>query len=509
MSISTLFTPTALAGKRTSSGILIKHCNLLAPQEASGMLTDQDICIVGQRIQSVGASGTLTIPDELNYQVIDGQSRLVMPGLINAHTHSPENVLKATSPSLPLELWNIALYGNFLRWTPRLTYASALLGAIEMLKTGTTALLDHLWTIDGVSQEHMAAALQAYEDVGIRATVAPFIEDRDMVIEFGEKHGQIFPPHPFTRRFETWLPLNQQLAILEDLIATWHLRANGRIRCIVGPSGIQWCSRKLLHTCRDIAERYQSELHIHAIETRLQAHVVREMLGDGGIAYLQREGILRPGTSLAHCIWMEPGDLERLAESGATVVHNPVSNMRLGSGIFPLQEARRKGVHVALGSDGSASNDTQNMFSVLKMTGLLHNHASAEHLDWPGAQSILDLATQGGTAALGLSGQLGRIAPGQLADIVLLDTRTTAFFPLRDPALHLIYCEDGRSVDTVIVNGEITVEDGHVCNVDEQALREEVRELCSEQWPGFSAYLDQTPNTHELLRIFDNLRTLL
>jgi 5-methylthioadenosine/S-adenosylhomocysteine deaminase len=491
----------------TSSSMLIRSCMLLAPQETTGLLSEQDIFIVGQHIQSIGPSGTLVLPEEKHYRVIEGYNKLALPGLINAHTHSPENVLKATSPSLPLELWNIALYGNFLHWTPRLTYASALLGAVEMLKTGTTALLDHLWSIDGLSQEHMTAALQAYEDVGIRATVAPFIEDRDMIIEFGEQHGFTFPPHPFTQRFEQWAPLGEQLAILEDLIATWHLRANGRIRCIVGPSGIQWCSRELLHICRNMAERYDSGLHIHAIETRLQARVVQKMLGEGGIAFLEHEGILRPGTSLAHCIWMEPGDLERLARSGATVVHNPISNMRLGSGIFPLREALHKGVHVALGSDGSASNDTQNMFSVLKLTGLLHNHTTIDYHDWPQASSILNLATRGGASALGLSSELGLIAPGQLADIVLLDTQTAAFFPLRDPALHLIYCEDGTSVDTVIVNGQIVVERGIIRTIDELALRQELRDLCSAQWTGISAYLDSTPHTHELLEIFDKLRT--
>ncbi len=257
-----------------------------------------------------------------------------------------------------------------------------------------------------------------------------------------------------------------------------------------------------------MAERYDSGLHIHAVETRLQAHIVQQMLGKGGITFLEQEGILRSGTSLAHCIWMGPGDLERLAQSGATVVHNPVSNMRLGSGIFPLREAIRKGVYVALGSDGSASNDTQNMFGILKLTGLLHNQATIDYVDWPRAHTIIDLTTKGGASALGLASELGRIAPGQLADIVLLDIQTPAFFPLRDPALHLIYCEDGTSVDTVIVNGQIVVERGIVRTIDELALREELRELCSEQWQGFSAYLNSTPYTHELLKIFDRLRRL-
>jgi len=232
-------------------------------------------------------------------------------------------------------------------------------------------------------------------------------------------------------------------------------------------------------------------------------------VGQGGIAYLEARGYLRPGTSLAHAIWLETGDLERLASSGATLVHNPVSNLRLGSGHFPFREARQMGVSVALGSDGSASNDNQNMFGVLKCTGLLHNRPGTDYRQWPDPRGIFEAATLGGAEALGLSQELGHIAPGQLADLVLFDLQTSAFLPLRDPYLHLVYSETGTSVTMVIVDGVVVVERGTVLSVDEEELRQEIRERCSTIWPGFPALRDRVAHTEAVQATFEALSQLV
>lgn len=489
--------------------LLIRGCALLAPNELRHMLDDQDILIVGNTIRAVGPGGTVAPNVPHIDKVIRGEGRIAIPGLINAHTHSLENMLRATSPSLPLELWLVPLFGNNVEWSPRFVYLSALLGAIEMLKTGTTSLLDHLWTATGVAPEYLNATMQAYKDVGIRATVAPSIEDQDLVLEAGTRRGMAFPHHPFIDRFHCWPSIEEQIAALEQFITTWHATENGRLRCFVGPSGIHWCSPMLLEACMDIAHRYKTGMHLHAVETELQATVIHEMLGKGGIAYLHAMGILQPGTSLAHAIWLEPGDLELLASTGTTIVHNPVSNLRLGSGRFPLVDALNVGVAVALGSDGSASNDTQNMFDVLKFTGLIHNLPQDDYKKWPRPVEILDAAVSGGATALGLANELGKIAPGQLADLVLLDMEAAAFVPLRDAYLHLVYCENGGSVDTVLVNGNIVVEQGKVTTIDEQAIRSEIRAHCNAKWSGFSEQIDDVANTREVLTTLDTLRRLV
>lgn len=487
--------------------ILVQGCNVLAPTQPGHLLMDQDILVVGERIQEVGPSGSLCYNPLRLDRVISGKGRLVIPGMINAHTHSLENMLKATSPSLPLELWLVPLFGNTFEWTPRMAYLSAALGALEMLKSGTTAVLDHLWTPSGVSEPFLDAVMQAYEDIGIRAAVAPSIEDQDLVLDYGLQRGLHFPEHPFTDRFELWPPIEEQLETLEQFIVRWHQSSSGRLSCLVGPSGIHWCSQMLLEHCNLLAERYETGMHIHAVETALQAQVIREYLGQDGIAYLADQYVMRPGTSLAHAIWLAPGDLEHIACSGATLVHNPVSNLRLGSGRFPLKRALDLGVSVALGCDGSASNDNQNMFSVLKLAGLLHNYPRLDYKKWPGAAAIFSASTTGGAAALGLASELGEIAPGQLADLVMLDLGSTAFLPLRDPYLHLVYCEPGSAVDTVIVHGETVVEHGKLTQLDETALIQEIRELCQKDWR------TQTPaiaeNTHTVMSQIDTLRHMV
>ncbi len=455
----------------------------------------------------MGPSGTLTLNPLRIEQIIEGKERLALPGMINAHTHSLENMLKATSPSLPLELWLVPLFSDNIQWNPRFVYLSALLGAVEMLKSGTTAVLDHLWTAEGVSLPSLNATMEAYRTAGIRASVAPAIEDQDLILEAGHARGLHFPPHPFIDRFHTWAPISEQLAALSDFIATWHNSAEGRLRCLVGPSGIHWCSSELLASCTELAEKYQTGLHLHAVETEVQARVIHEQLGQGGISYLHQRGVLKAGTSLAHAIWLDEGDLELLASCGSSIVHNPVSNLRLGSGRFPLVEALEKGVTVALGSDGSASNDTQNMFGVLKFSGLLHNQPTEDYRKWPQPHELLNAATQGGAIAIGMEKQLGILEPGYLADIILLNLENAAFFPLRDPYLHLVYCENGASVDTVIVNGSIVVEHGKVQTVDERALRDEIRKQSSSLWPDFSS--QPGDNTQEVLSKLEALRQTL
>jgi cytosine/adenosine deaminase-related metal-dependent hydrolase len=501
--------PGEFISSRTETYTLIHDCSLLAPDKPEKMIHNQDILIAGHRIVAVGASGSLSFNPLRIERVITGEGRLALPGLINSHTHSLENLLKATSPSLPLELWLVPLFADALEWSPRLVYLSTLLGALEMLKTGTTAVLDHLWTGAGVWSPYLNATMQAYYDAGIRAAVAPSIEDQDLVLEAGIQRGITFPRHPFTDRFATWPTIPAQMASLEQFISDWDHTANGRLRCFVGPSGIHWCSPTLLEDCLALADRYQTGMHLHAVETELQARVIQEYYGKGGIRYLEQKGILRPGTSLAHTIWLEEDDLSILARTGTTVVHNPISNLRLGSGRFPLDEALDQGVVVALGSDGSASNDSQNMFDVLKLTGLLHNQPHIDYKRWPHPTEIIAAATHGGANALGLATELGEIAEGQLADLVLLNLAADSFVPLHDPELHLIYCEHGNAVDSVIVNGEVVVERGQVSTVDEQALRKEIREHVEFAAHHRTQRLQTTASTHEMLTKLDTLRRLM
>jgi len=268
----------------------------------------------------------------------------------------------------------------------------------------------------------------------------------------------------------------EYLDVLAAFFEKWHGAEDGRLRCLAGPDGAQWCSLDLMRGAMDIARQHQSGFHMHVNETKLQALTCEKFFGKSTVAFLDDNDLLHENTSLAHCVWISDDDIERIARSGATVVHNSVCNLKLGSGFAPILDLHEHGAHVALAADGAASNDNQNMFDVMKVTGLMHTVRSSDHQRWLSAKTILEMATSGGARVLGLEEELGAIEPGRLADLTLLDLSTPAFTPLNDPAQHLVYCETGSSVRTVIVNGRVVVEDGRVLTVDEGAVLAEARE---------------------------------
>lgn len=202
----------------------------------------------------------------------------------------------------------------------------------------------------------------------------------------------------------------------------------------------------------------------------------RRLYGRGTLAHLAALGLLSPRTNLVHALWLEPGDLDRIAAAGAAIVHNPVSNARLGSGRFPLPAALRRGVRVALGTDSALCNDSNNLFETMKWATLLPNLVEEEPEDWVRPGTALRLATAGGADAIGLGEVTGALAPGMAADITLLRLASPAFAPLVDPVRQLVQSENGAAVDTVMVAGRVLVRGGRCTHLDETALWAEAQE---------------------------------
>ena len=209
-------------------------------------------------------------------------------------------------------------------------------------------------------------------------------------------------------------------------------------------------------------------MHIHLAETKAQQVMGKELYGTSLLQHLDSLGVVGPNLSLAHSIWIEPEDVEIFARSGATPVHNPASNLRIGSGLAPIREFLAAGAHVALGTDGAASNDGQNMFDALRLVGLIHNQAGTDFNAWVTPAQALAMATRNGARAFGLPS--GVLAPGQLADLVLLRRDTAAFTPLNDVISQLVFCENSSSVDTVIEYGDVVVEGGRCTRIDEKEV---------------------------------------
>lgn len=473
--------------------LVVERCDaLLAPAE---LRRGVDILIDGSRIAAVHPAGSRELPADA--QVVPGRGLLAMPGLVNAHTHSPENCLRGSGEGLPLEVWLTRMFGTAGLFTPEDHYVCALAGAVEMLLTGTTATLDHLW-MTPPTVPAAEAVLRAYRDSGIRAAVAPLVADVDFTEALAAEHGFDLSGALFTDLAPP-TPADEAQAQLEELLGRWHDGEARRLQVLAGPCGVQWCSDELLLRLRDTAERHDTAVTMHLLETELQDAVCRLRFGTSAVQGLDQLGVLSPRCSLAHSVWIRPDDIELIAARGAIVVHNPAANFRLGSGRAPIPDLLDAGALIALGADGSASSDNQVMWTQLKLAALVHN---GDRDRWIGGAEALEMATAGGAAALGLGDRLGRIEPGALADLVLVDQHGEGLMGVQDVPAGLALSETGRGVVHVVVAGELVVSDGRCVRVDEDALRAAI----SEQVAKRSALQDAVPQP--TLAAMDKMRRL-
>ena len=435
-----------------------------------------DIIIEGNSITSITNSDCPDLnKDDL---IVDAQSLLAIPGLVNSHTHSPENFFKGNSELLQFELWVEHMIHTCFPFTPRDTYLSALLGAIEMLKTGTTACLDHIWFTPKPNMDTLDSAMQAYRDIGIRATIAPIIDDEDHVIRYAKEFGYDLSSF----REDLPMPVMEKLSLIRDFIDKWHNLDGKRLKCFSGLSGIQWSSDYLLEEAFSIGKKYPgSGVHIHVDETKLQRAVSIKRFGVSGLQYLYANDLLGQHVSCAHTVWVDDYDIDILAATGAKSVHNPASNLKLGSGIAPVKKMLNKGVIVGLGTDGSCSSDNQVMFDAIKLTSLIHNVGKDDEKQWVSAHDALKMATEMGALIVSPDQKLGTIEQGQVADLTLLNLNSLSFIPLRDPVKQIAYCETGSAVHTVIVDGRIIVQNGRILTIDEDAILTEIKERFSNQ----------------------------
>ncbi len=452
--------------------LLIENCTVLDPNVPPGYQTGQYIAVEGNTIASIGSERPAGVFD----RVLSGANRLAIPGLINAHTHSAENFLRATTDRLPLEPWLVYLFGMCGEYSPRDHYLCVMLGAIEMIHTGVTGVVDHFWMSPAPNAPAMDAAMQAYHDSGMRAAVAPLYRDAQYDVDYGIQAGYPLADTFFAQIARSLPPLRDILDMIESFVARWNGADWGRLRAFVGPSGLQWCSEELLRQSLDIARRYHTGFHMHLLETRVQDWACRKRFGKSGVAWLAERDLLGPEVSLPHSVHLTPEDVELLARSGASVVHNIAANLKLGSGLAPVRLMLDLGVPVALGTDGAASNDNQVLFETLRLAAMVHNPQEPDPDHWISAREAWNMATEAGAVVLGMQGRIGTLKTGYLADIVLLDLDSPHLTPLNDPVRHLAFCESGASVRTVIVDGTVVMHEGLIEAFDERAILQEARE---------------------------------
>lgn len=424
-----------------------------------------DILIEGDRILEVGPN--LRCPD--GTMVIDATGHLVLPGLINAHTHAHNNLVKGSEGVWTLEDHLNGAPAQMHGRSAEEQYLSAVIGAIEMVRTGCTSAYDLFLELPAPSQEGAEAVVRAYADVGMRAVLAPAVTD--IVFQRTVPGLLDLLPEDLRRPVEALsaAPATALLDISRQVIRRWdgHDR---RIHVGVAPSIPGQCSEELLAGCVNLARDYGVGLHTHLCETRVQAVHGWQRWGTSVVEHLSEIGALGSRFVGAHAIWLSRDDVNLLGAAGASVAHNAASNLRLGGGIAPVREMVAAGVNVGLGSDGSATSDTLNMLDAMRLTALVSRirrpYAQDEWLD---AAGVLRMATMGSAKVLGL-GDLGEIAPGKIADLVLLDRHSIALTPLNDPVTGLVFCLPG-GVRTVIVGGRVVLHEDRILTVDEASIR--------------------------------------
>jgi len=481
--------------------LLIRGARVLTLDDPGTEFAEADIAIDGDRIVAVGPN----LGGDAD-RVIEARGLLAMPGLVNAHFHSPGNLMKGQLDGMPLELFMLHEVPPLADTTAgdtgalRLAQVRTQLGAVEMLRRGITAVHDDAYHVPVATEASVDAIMQAYADVGIRATVAI---DQPTVVEYDKYPFLKDLLSPAQRTAMEAAPRQtpaELLVLYERFIERWHGAADGRLAAAVSCSAPQRVTPDYLRALSALAQRFDLPFNIHLLETKLQRVLGDEKYGKSLIRYLHDLGVLDEHVMAIHAIWVDEADVALLAGAGCTVAHNPVCNLRLGSGVMPWHLMQAAGVPLCLGTDEMCSDDSTNLWFVAKTAALIHTLSHADNRAWPRAAQVLHAATRGGARALRRGADLGRLAPGCVADLCLVDLDTHAFTPLHDLVRQLVYCEDGSSVRHTIVGGRVVFEDGRVTTVDERALRAEARALAARAAPNHEAEALDAPY-REMVRL--------
>lgn len=460
---------------------VIRNARVLTLDARDSEHVEADIVFSGNEIKAVGPGAGASATGK-GVRTIDGKGLLAMPGLVNGHFHSPGNFMKGALPNTPLELFMLYEVPPLMDRlaTPRFAYVRTMLGAIEMLKQGVTAVHDDCFFVPVVTNEEVDSVMRAYGDSGMRATVTL---DQPNVVEH-QKYPflkELLPAHLLARMDAVRLMSDTELQDhYHRFIETWHGAAGGRLRSAVSCSAPQRVTPIYFRALGRIARELDIPFNMHILETRLQRVLGQEKFGKSLIRYAHDMGVLNEQAMVIHAIWVDDDDIRLMAESGCSVAHNPVSNLKIGSGAMPFRRLQQAGINVCLGNDEASTDDGINLWTVMKMAGLLHNIGGPDYENWPQPTEILSAITSNGSKAMRLPRPTGRIAQGHAADIILLDLNTLPFTPLNDVRRQLVYCENGSSVVTTIVDGEIVMENRILLTVDEEALKAEARMLAVE-----------------------------
>jgi 5-methylthioadenosine/S-adenosylhomocysteine deaminase len=435
-----------------------------------------DILICGERIERVGPN----LPVEASVEIIDATGKLVVPGFVNAHYHSHDVMAKGLFEEMPFDVWT--LHSNPANYGPRSleeVRLRTLAGAAESLRNGITTIQDFL-TVVPQDEAMVDTVLSAYEEAGVRVVFAIAARDR-AALDIAPFIPKDLPEAIRKRIAGSDRNASDELGFIAGQIKRLGLRPTPRQTWALAPSAPQRCSQELLEGIAALSREYDLPVFTHVYETRIQAAAARQQPSAPSlIEVLSRASLLNERLNVVHGVWLTARDIAQIAEAHARVVHNPVSNLKLKSGVAPVLDLYRAGVDIALGCDNYSCAETQNIFMAMRMLCLLPAVTDPE----PGpinAAYALKAATLAGARAVGLSEKIGAIKPGMTADLMILDLKEPAFVPFNSATRQIVFAESGRAVETVMVGGRLVVRNGRLVTVDEAALAAEMEKIA----PGF------------------------
>ena len=408
----------------------------------------------GDRIAAVGSGEPPPAAVADAERLIDATGGAVMPGMVNGHTHLFQTFFRGLADDKALLDWiRDCIWPGAVHLDGPSARLAALVGIAENLKGGATTVLDHQYIHlddggDGLAMDE--AVCTAADVLGARLLLARGWADRN---------------------YEPRLTESAEVIVdrTETVIERWHGHDDGRIRVELGPL-IPWgCSDEAMRATGELAARHGLGIHIHCAETAVEVDMSLQERGSRHVPWLDQLGMLGPSTQLAHSVWVDDDELDLIAERGAVVVHCPVSNMYLASGVPPVVDMRRRGIPVALASDGPGSNNRQDLFEVVKATALLQK---VHRLDPVALQpeDVLTMACGDGARAVGLADEIGAVEPGRKADLLVVDLASVFTAPVHRVPSALVYCASAGNLTHVLVDGRIVVDDGRLTMLDERAL---------------------------------------
>ncbi len=478
---------------------IIKNAHVLTLDDNDAELERGDILINGPVIEAIGPD--LTLPHAFtDAEVIEAQGMLAMPGLINAHFHSTSAFMKGAIEGLHLEPYMLYEAPTEDRWeAKRIYYLRSVLSAMDMLKIGITSVRDDAHFFSHPTMESIDGVFEAFRDAGMRASVGlgmqnvPEIEKMPFLQELLTDSTAALLPEASPK------PMEELLDLYRIVTDRWHGAGEERLQVHGSCSAPQRVTASYLQALSDFCTTNDMSLDMHVLESKTQRVHGDLLHGKSFVRYVSDLGALNDHTVLIHCVWVDDQDMDLIAAANAVVAHNPVSNLRIGSGVMPFSAMANRGIDICLGTDEASVEDTSNLWANAKTGALLQKITDPDYDRWPTARQFITSMCNGGARAMRRTKSIGSLEAGKQADIILLDLNSGTFTPRNDLFRHLVYGENGSSVRLTMVAGNVVYKDAELVCINEDDIKAEINEF----WPDYRDSCDRANDkSRELVSIY-------